>query len=105
MSSLLYAIKLIKIVDSRTATDTPIAAVSNLYVLAPFNDPADLAAQSTTDADAFKSMLEDLTASGGGDCPEKFLGGLLAAMDKLDDGAVLFLITDAGAKDSSLKNE
>lgn len=87
----------ISIVDSRLGTaDEP-----GTYVLSPFNDPNVGPVIVTTDADTFKNAISALSASGGGDCPELAFTGMEQAIASSDDGAELFVFTDASAKDSA----
>jgi hypothetical protein len=87
----------VKIVNERIGSDNE----PSLYVLAQINDPPVLGLPlSETDPVAFKSALGSLSSGGGGDCPEYSMTGTLAAIDALDSGGNLFLITDAGAKDA-----
>lgn len=67
----------------------------SLYVVVPFNDPTYGGTPSTIDPVAFKAQLGALTGSGGGDCPGFSLSGVNAALDAMDAGGSLFLITDA----------
>jgi Mg-chelatase subunit ChlD len=57
----------------------------------------------TSDASAFQTAVNGLSASGGGDTPEAQLSGLMTALDGLDwrDGATkgAIVITDATGKD------
>jgi hypothetical protein len=48
-------------------------------------------------------MIEGLKATGGGDCPELAMKGILNALELVDEGSALFVFTDAAAKDSDLK--
>ncbi len=90
--------QLIAIVDERLGT---LSEPSN-YILTPFNDPADAVPFSTADATLFKAALGNLFASGGGDCPEPSMEGLLSALSAIDPGSDVFLITDATSKDPEL---
>lgn len=88
----------IQIVDARLGTDEE----PSLYVLAPFNDPSIGPLTVTSDAEEFKAAIRALGPSGGGDCAELAMGGMLAALGaSLEDGK-LFVFTDADAKDASL---
>lgn len=71
----------------------------SLYVFAPFNDPTFGGTPAVVDPEAFKAQLGALSASGGGDCPEFSLSGVNAALDQMDAGGNLFLITDASVSD------
>lgn len=88
----------IQIVDARLGTDDE----PSLYVLAPFNDPSIGPLTVTSDAEEFKAAIRALGPSGGGDCAELAMGGMLAALNaSLEDGK-LFVFTDADAKDAGL---
>ncbi|HEX4602380.1 MAG TPA: hypothetical protein VH724_00155 [Candidatus Angelobacter sp.] len=72
------------------------------YLLSPFNDPFFGPSTSTSDSGPFLAQVNSLFASGGGDCPELAMHGLLDAVNTADEQSTLFLFTDASAKDSSL---
>jgi hypothetical protein len=72
------------------------------YLLEPFNDPFFGPFTTTSDAPAFLGQVNSLFASGGGDCPELAMHGLLDAVNAADEQSTLFLFTDASAKDSGL---
>jgi hypothetical protein len=103
MGSIIQGVKAqaIQIVNSRLGTDEePVK-----YVLSPFNDPGVGPLTVTTKADEFKSAINALTASGGGDCPELAQTGMLRALAAMDEGGELFMFTDATAKDDDLSGE
>src|ERR1035441_2197104 len=100
MGDIIAAVKqqAIEIVDSRIGTpDEP-----SKYVLAPFNDPTTGPITVTDDPDVFKVAISALSASGGGDCPELSMTGMLQGLAASDDGGDLFMFTDASSKDASL---
>jgi len=100
MGDIIDAVKqqAIQIVDSRIGTpDEP-----SKYVLAPFNDPTTGPVTVTDDPNVFKSAISALFASGGGDCPELSMTGMLQGLAASDDGGDLFMFTDASSKDASL---
>ncbi len=72
------------------------------YLLQTFNDPGVPTAFKTSDADAFLSALDSVTAHGGDDCPELAMQGTLSAVNASQPGATLYFFSDASAKDSSL---
>ncbi len=88
----------IAIVNSRLNTDQE----PSKYVLAPFNDPSVGPTTVTTDPDVFKGAISGLFASGGGDCPELSMSGMLQALTASDEGGDLFMFTDASALDAGL---
>ena len=94
--------KITDIVNSRVGT--PLEA-SN-YILAPFNDPNFGPITMTADRVKFLQKLNDLTADGGGDCPELAYTAIreLVFNRQLGD-ADLIVFTDAGAKDVNLAGE
>lgn len=77
---------------------------ASLYVISPFNDPDTGPVTTTSNFDIFKSVILSLQAGGGGDCPELAITGLAAALDVVDEGASVFMFTDAEAKDAYLRN-
>jgi von Willebrand factor A domain-containing protein 7 len=100
MGDIIDAVKqqAIQIVDSRIGTPNE----PSKYVLAPFNDPTTGPVTVTDDPDVFKSAISALFASGGGDCPELSMTGMLQGLAASDDGGDLFMFTDASSKDASL---
>src|ERR1035441_2251002 len=88
----------IAIVDGRIGTDEE----PSKYVLAPFNDPSVGPVTVTDDPTVFKAAISAIGASGGGDCPEYAMTGILQGLAAADDGGDLFMFTDASAKDSDL---
>nr|XP_022340887.1 von Willebrand factor A domain-containing protein 7-like [Crassostrea virginica] len=74
------------------------------YVLSTFNDP-DTTIRKTTDGTEMKQWLHNLTAHGGGDCPEMALTGIINALNAANPGSCVFFFTDADAKDEDRKNE
>jgi len=74
----------------------------NEYLLEPFNDPFWGPPTLTADAPTYLAQVNSLFASGGGDCPELAMDGLLEAVNTADDDSTLYLFTDASAKDSGL---
>jgi len=86
------------IVNARLDTDEE----PSKYVLAPFNDPSVGPTTATSDPDAFNAAINSLFASGGGDCPELSMTGMLQALAASDEGGDLFMFTDASSKDGGL---
>jgi len=72
------------------------------YLLEPFNDPFFGPPTVTADAPTFLAQVNALFASGGGDCPELSMDGLLQAINSVEPQQTIYLFTDASAKDSSL---
>lgn len=99
MGSIIQSVKTqaIAIVDARLGTDEE----PSKYILAPFNDPSVGPVTVTDDPNVFKSAINALSASGGDDCPELAMAGMLQGLSVSDDGGSLFMFTDASAKDSS----
>jgi hypothetical protein len=88
----------IQIVNSRLNTDQePVE-----YILSPFNDPFTGPVTTTDDPNQFIAAINSLFASGGGDCPELSMTGMLNAESASDEGGDLFMFTDADSKDSGL---
>ncbi|XP_051903526.1 von Willebrand factor A domain-containing protein 7-like [Hippocampus zosterae] len=88
------------LIDGQVGTDDEPSA----YILVPFNDPAFGPPIRTSDPEAFKNILDDLTASGGGDDEEPALSGLQLALSNAPQSSDIFLFTDAPAKDPQLKS-
>ncbi|XP_066535413.1 von Willebrand factor A domain-containing protein 7-like [Hoplias malabaricus] len=74
------------------------------YILVPFNDPDFGPLTRTTDPNTFKSKVNALTVSGGGDIPELCLSGLQLALTGSPPQSEIFVFTDADAKDTWLKS-
>jgi hypothetical protein len=74
-------------------------------VLAPFNDPTTGPVTVTDDSDVFISAINALGASGGGDCPELSVTGMIQGMGAANAGGDLFMFTDASAKDANLAGQ
>nr|XP_019939288.1 PREDICTED: von Willebrand factor A domain-containing protein 7-like [Paralichthys olivaceus]XP_019939289.1 PREDICTED: von Willebrand factor A domain-containing protein 7-like [Paralichthys olivaceus] len=88
------------IIDSKRGTQQEPSA----YILVPFNDPGFGPLIITTNADVFKDNINKLSASGGGDIPEKCLSGLQLALTAAPPSSEIFVFTDAPAKDAHLKS-
>ncbi|KAK4449818.1 hypothetical protein QBC34DRAFT_448559 [Podospora aff. communis PSN243] len=91
----------ISIAESRVGTlDEP-----SSYILSPFNDPGTGPLTVTSRLDNFKSAVNGLFASGGDDCPELMITGMLDAVNVMEKGATLFAFTDAAPKDTGLESQ
>ena len=86
------------IVDNRIASGKE----PSTYILSPFNDPSTGHVAVTTDASGFKSQINALGASGGGDCPELSMQGEFAGISASPENADLFMWSDASSKDAYL---
>lgn len=61
--------------------------------------------EEDTNAAGFVKAISSLKASGGGDCPELAITGILNAIyEGPDPGSPLYVFTDASAKDATDKN-
>lgn len=72
------------------------------YLLEPYNDPNWGPPFTTDNAADFIAAVNALGASGGGDCPELPMHGLLDAISASYPDSQLYLYTDASAKDGDL---
>lgn len=88
------------IINSEVGTDNE----PSVYILVPFSDPDVGPLTKTTDPNVFKTAIEDLTPTGGGDEAEKSLSGLQLALTTAPYNSEIFLFTDAPAKDQDLKS-
>ncbi len=88
----------VQIVRNLLAQGTP----PSKFVLAPFNDPSTGPVVVTTDSNTFIDAVSSLPASGGGDCPELSMTGILQGIAAADNGAQVFMFTDASSKDAAL---
>ena len=73
------------------------------YILSAYNDPhwGPLTVSST--CEAFTSEITKLRARGGGDEPELFYHGIIAALQQCEIGSTIFAFTDGPAKDNDLR--
>ncbi len=100
MGSVIAGVKtsISRIVSTVAASGNP----PDRYILVGFNDPSVGSAFVTAEATALLAAANGLFASGGGDCPELAMTGLLRAINAAPDSSQLYLFTDASAKDSAL---
>ncbi|XP_070537057.1 von Willebrand factor A domain-containing protein 7-like [Ptychodera flava] len=84
-----------KLIDERVGTVNEPAD----YVLVPFSDPGYGPVYKTTDPEEFRAAISNLTADGGGDCPELSMTGIELAILNSLPGSEVFVFTDADAKD------
>ncbi|CAN7994178.1 unnamed protein product, partial [Ixodes hexagonus] len=75
------------------------------YVLVPFHDPVVGPAYVTRDPLEFQQRLQNLTVSGGGDCPEMALTAVREALRLSLPSSHLYVFTDASSKDFHLLDE
>ncbi|KAK3991075.1 hypothetical protein QBC44DRAFT_341414 [Cladorrhinum sp. PSN332] len=103
MSSVISATRsiAISIAESRIGT----AEEPGLYIVSPFNDPSVGPLTVTSSLDQFKSAINSLYAYGGGDCPELIMGGMIAAVSRMEKGSTLIAFTDAAPLDASRQGE
>ncbi|CAH2055916.1 unnamed protein product, partial [Iphiclides podalirius] len=72
------------------------------FVFVPFHDPTIGPATVTRDKDVFKAALNIVRVYGGGDCPEKSLGGIHLALTISRPRSFVYVFTDATASDHKL---
>jgi hypothetical protein len=77
----------------------------DLFIISEFNDPGTGPVQSVSDIAEFTAIMSGLTASGGGDCPEFSMTGILNAIEAVTESTELFLFTDAASKDAELESQ
>ncbi|PAA93219.1 hypothetical protein BOX15_Mlig025149g1 [Macrostomum lignano] len=73
------------------------------YVLATFSDPYKRKVVAVKRKSSALKFLRAIRPNGGGDCPEYSLSGVRDAARRALSRSVLFLFTDASAKDARLK--
>ncbi|PAA86075.1 hypothetical protein BOX15_Mlig022224g1 [Macrostomum lignano] len=73
------------------------------YVIATFGDPYVRQVLKSNDKKELWDRLDSIFARGGGDCPEYSLSAVVDAAKKADENSVMFLFTDACAKDYKTK--
>uniref|UniRef100_A0A1I8GPA0 VWFA domain-containing protein n=1 Tax=Macrostomum lignano TaxID=282301 RepID=A0A1I8GPA0_9PLAT len=76
----------------------------NNYVIATYGDPYRRNVLKTRNAHQALAFLRRVRPHGGGDCPEMALQGVRDAAAAADRNSVLFLFTDASAKDAHLQS-
>ncbi|XP_041969390.1 hemicentin-1-like [Aricia agestis] len=70
------------------------------FALVTFNDPSPGEVRIITDdPNAFKRSLDSINVDGGGDCPELAMHGILNALNACPSNSVIYVFTDAAAKD------
>lgn len=89
--------QILQIIDRRISINLP-----TRYILMPFNDPFVGPIISTDDPNVFRTAVNNLTASGGDDCPELAYTGLYRTLEEMDIGGSILMFTDADAKDEQL---
>ncbi|CAG4938169.1 unnamed protein product [Parnassius apollo] len=72
------------------------------FVFVPFHDPTIGPATVTKNKDVFKAALNIVHVHGGGDCPEKSLGGIHLALSISRPRSFVYVFTDATASDHKL---
>ncbi len=70
------------------------------YLLVRYGDASATVAALTDDPNVLLGRLRSIVPSGGGDCPEAAMAGLLTAVQASTRTGQLFLYTDADAKDA-----
>ncbi|XP_060082487.1 von Willebrand factor A domain-containing protein 7-like [Ylistrum balloti] len=98
--------------DIRKVTEECISLVTGVqgtnnepanYVLATFTDPEVLTTGTVaTSGDEMINQLRDLSVTGGGDCPEYAMSGILKGIFLSRRGSTLYVFTDADAKDGNI---
>ncbi|XP_013171409.1 PREDICTED: hemicentin-1-like [Papilio xuthus] len=72
------------------------------FVFVPFHDPNIGPATVTKSKKVFKAALNIIHVKGGGDCPEKSLGGVLLALSVSRPRSYVYVFTDASASDHKI---
>ncbi|XP_068622932.1 hemicentin-1-like [Battus philenor] len=72
------------------------------FVFVPFHDPTIGPVTVTKNKEVFKSALNKVKVRGGGDCPEKSLGGIHLALAVSKPQSFVYVFTDATASDHKL---
>ncbi|XP_062573736.1 von Willebrand factor A domain-containing protein 7-like [Saccostrea cucullata] len=75
------------------------------YILVTFSDPASLTTGRQTDnPEVMINWLKNLAVTGGGDCPEYAMTGMLKGIEMSNKNSKIYLCTDADAKDEYLQD-
>ncbi|XP_062573737.1 von Willebrand factor A domain-containing protein 7-like [Saccostrea cucullata] len=81
-------------------------SVPENYILVTFSDPASLTTgRQTNDPEVMLKWLKNLGVTGGGDCPEYAMTGMLKGIEMSNANSKIYLCTDADAKDEYLQNQ
>ncbi|CAO1403227.1 unnamed protein product [Diamesa tonsa] len=75
------------------------------YVLSVFRDPVNDQVVRASSPEKFLENLNNIEFTGGGDCPEMSLGGLQAGIQYGLPKSIVYVITDATAKDENKYNK
>ncbi|XP_061178318.1 uncharacterized protein LOC133186947 [Saccostrea echinata] len=76
------------------------------YILVTFSDPASLTTGRETDnPEIMVNWLQSLSVTGGGDCPEFAMTGMLKGIEMSNKNSKIYLCTDADAKDEYLQDQ
>nr|XP_022288711.1 von Willebrand factor A domain-containing protein 7-like [Crassostrea virginica] len=82
------------------------AFVPKNYILVTFSDPASLTTgRETSDPYTMLDWLDEIIVSGGDDCPEYAMTGLLKGIEMSNNNSKIYVLTDADAKDEHLRDE
>lgn len=73
------------------------------FVISPFNDPRVGPLTVSTRSSTIFKAVNRLRHNGGRDCPEMSMSGIMAAARRVKRGSIIYVFTDASAKDSRLK--
>lgn len=87
------------------ATDIHPTVRPDNYLFLRFGDPRVGAPMVTKNAAAVRGAVAAIVPSGGGDCPELSQTGLISAVEASFVRSLLYLFSDATAKDSRLANQ
>ncbi|XP_067664113.1 von Willebrand factor A domain-containing protein 7-like isoform X2 [Haliotis asinina] len=73
------------------------------FIFSLFNDPVSLnMIYTTADGNDALRYLDEISVSGGGDCPEYAMSGLINALTICNYNSEIYTFTDASAKDAQL---
>jgi len=75
------------------------------YILVPFSDPEVGPMTVTSKGDVVIEAVNNLIATGGGDCPELGMTGLYQALLHCLPESIIYYFSDADAKDEWRRNE
>uniref|UniRef100_A0A1I8I2M0 VWFA domain-containing protein n=1 Tax=Macrostomum lignano TaxID=282301 RepID=A0A1I8I2M0_9PLAT len=80
------------------------SGIFDKYVIGTFSDPYTSHVVESDDVATINTFVSGISASAGGDCPEMALQGIREVAQRVSEGSVIFVFTDASSKDLDLES-